>query len=106
MHKYQCCHRDQHSKSDTLIFFHGICPDDHHNNDSKYIAAKCNCKELQHFHFSCLTLYQKITCHSHATPFRNHHLSELPVRHTDALHGGKLMTSGNDIGHNQVDEVD
>lgn len=30
----------------------------------------------------------------------------LPVRHTNALHGGKLMTAGNDIGHNQIDEVD
>ena len=38
--------------------------------------------------------------------FLNHHFSELPVRHTNALHGGKLMTAGNDIGHNQIDEVD
>lgn len=33
-------------------------------------------------------------------------LQSLPVRHTNALHSGKLMTAGNDIGHNQIDEVD
>jgi len=38
--------------------------------------------------------------------FRNHHLSELLVRHTDTLHGGKLVPAGNDVCHNQIDEVD
>ena len=46
-------------------------------------------------------------CQQHiGETFRNHHLSELLIRHTNTLHDGKFMTAGNDIGHNQIDEVD
>ena len=38
--------------------------------------------------------------------FRNYHFAELPVRHADTLHSSKLVPAGNNVGHNQIDEVD